>query len=205
MDPATEIERALTGLGVLIVHTCAYDDDAGQVSALCRVDQRFNHAWYAVVDAILEEEELLGAHDDPPWNVHICKFFKRQKGSLGYCWNVMIQVHGEDVDGSIRDICRMLQLFARNVHVFKQRLQAPSPSAQQPAPASQQTRRVRASTVPGTDIEPVVGPSGELLVVPLVGVTAERNKPQAPIMTHGVSGRGRQSGVSSKGAHMTAG
>lgn len=183
-----------------------------------------SQAWLSVVDAILiEEERLVEELQDqtevpeehtqesdipepdqlPPWNVHICKHYMRHNGRLVFGWNFTLQTNAGMI-AAVSDICRLLTIMSRHVGMFLN-----TPVVHQSAvrggvtqqAAMAPTQSYRPSTVPGAGTSGRIV-DGQVVEMPLVGVTAQRNTPQAPILTPGVAGRGRKSGVSSKGAHV---
>jgi hypothetical protein len=202
MTPNERLKEALDSLGIIQVVTDEYVEEASQVRVLFRVvgDHK---AWLPVVDAILAEEERLG--DGCPWNVHICKNYMRHNNRLVYAWNLTVQF-GE---GGIDDICRLLMIMAKHVQVFRQKADlqrkmqngvlhaVPTDAMDKPV----RTPRSRNGDLPGTGLGGIMH-NGEVVEMPLVGATESRNEPQAPLMTPGVRGMGRGSGVSSKGAHF---
>lgn len=207
MEPNERIKEALNGLGVVVVVRDEYVEALKQVRIMFRVTAE-QKVIMPVIDAILAEEERIA--DRGLWSVHICKHYMRHKGRLVYGWNFTLQI-ADDVERTVDDICRLLFIMAKHVQVFQQQAElerrltaqaqnrgpvVATPTGQQPrAPVSRQ-----GGQVPGTGMGGVMH-NGEVVEMPLVGVTERRNEPQAPMLTPGVHGLGRRSGVSSKGAH----
>jgi len=209
MEPNEKIKDALNGLGVVVVVRDEYVEEMGQIRMLFRVTDQ--PALMPVIDAILSEEERIA--DRGIWNVHICKHYMRHNGRLVYGWNFTLQVHA-DVDEAVDDICRLLLIMAKHVQVFRQQAELQRMLEAQASSRSPQVapmRKVvggpsarRQGDIPGTGMGGVVR-NGEVVEMPLVGVTDRRNTPQAPMLTPGVHGLGKRSGVSSKGAHLMGG
>jgi hypothetical protein len=190
-----------------------------------------SQAWLSVIDAILIEEErlvdeledIVGEDEEeqevikqlfmPPWNVHICKHYMRREGRLVFGWNFTVQANTDDVSGAVSDVCRLLMIMSRNIRsvisVPYSELSVVAPASASASVKIGKSRAIRQDSEEGRTI-PGVGESGTVVDgfvvdMPLVGVTAQRNAPQAPILTPGVGGRGRLSGVSSRGAHLFRG
>lgn len=211
MEPNEMIKDALNGLGVVVVVRDEYVAEMGQVRVLFRVTDQ--PALMPVIDAILSEEERIA--DRGLWNVHICKHYMRHKGRLVYGWNFTLQIHG-DVEDTVDDICRLLYIMAKHVQVFRQQAElqrrleaqavakAPQQMVTVPGPRQRDPVSRDPGGVPGTGLGGIMR-NGEVVEMPLVGVTDRRNAPQAPMLTPGVHGMGRRSGVSSKGAHLMGG
>lgn len=211
MEPNEKIKDALNGLGVVVVVRDEYVEEMGQVRLLFRVSDQ--PALMPVIDAILAEEERIA--DRGIWNVHICKHYMRHNGKLVYGWNFTLQVHA-DVEVAVDDICRLLLIMAKHVEVFRQQAELQRRLEAQAAARVPQAVPVQVAggrgvpnarqrgDVPGTGLGGVMH-NGEVVEMPLVGVTNRRNAPQAPMLTPGVHGLGKRSGVSSKGAHLMAG
>lgn len=196
MLPHDEVRKALLGLKKITVFSHSYNEEGQQINLLFRVgdpgpqrDSLVREFWLEVVDAILAEEERLLEAGSPPWNVHICQHYLRHHGKLGYCWDMTIQANG-DVKTAVSDICRLLTIMARHVTLRPRAPRVESPPTEMAAARPKETRR------PGGRVM-----GGEVVEVPLVGVTADRNAPQAPVWTPG-GGTGRRGGRSSKGAHL---
>jgi hypothetical protein len=141
----------------------------------------------------------------PTWSVHICKHYIRHNGRLVFAWNLTLQANAE-MRSAVSDICRLLSIMKRHVESFLQQpVQHQSPATTpvvHTAPSRpEQQPLAGAVTVPGVGSAGVVQ-DGLVVEMPLIGVTANRNAPQAPMLTPGVQGMGRKSGVSSKGAHI---
>lgn len=173
-------------------------------------------AEYEELMAEITEEE--GETEKPPemgapaWNVHICKHYMRRKGKLLFGWNLTLQANS-NLRSAVSDICRLLAIMGRHVGTF---LQQP---VLQPVPAQQRqqsslvmqaaqplnVQQGMTQNVAGTGVSGIIDDMGQVVEMPLIGVTAQRNAPQAPMLTPGVGGLGRRSGVSSKGAHSVRG
>jgi hypothetical protein len=178
---SAEVKVALEALGVTVVEH-SFDEEARQVNVLCRV--RDVTSWLVVVDTILAEEERAGS--DAPWNVHICKHYMRRNGKLCYGWNVTVQLTS---DSALNDFCRLLSILGRQF--------SPPPVTR---PSKKTSKKDPPPKAKGGVME-----DGQVVEMPLVGVTEQRNAPQADILTPGVRGQGRRSGVSSKGARPLMG
>lgn len=199
MLPHDEVRKALEKLKKITVFRHDYNEEGKQINLLFRVgdagsqrDSLIQEFWLEVVDAILSEEERLSEGGDPPWNVHICKHYVRHAGKLRFGWNITIQANG-DVRVATDDICRLLTIMSRHVAPKRRvREREPEPEREMAPREVRETRR-RGS---GGRME-----GGEVVEAPLVGVTSDRNAPQAPVWTPG-GGAGRRGGRSSRGAHL---
>jgi len=201
--PHDRLRDALNGLGGLF-EVVQESTSGNQVKILGRVPKQFNRAWIPVVDFLLAEEENLRDELDegerPPWALHICKLYMRRAGTTIFAWNITMQAR-DDVNTATSDLCRLLSIVSRHVEVFKRAAAPAVVSVPQSAPMNvQPTRVMNHKAVPGSGLGGIMV-DGEVTEMPLVGVTEQRNAPQAALLTPGVRGMGRLSGVSSKGAH----
>jgi hypothetical protein len=226
MTPGERLRRSFDVLGVAQVVTCDYDDTGDQIRMLIRVNKGDDRLWLYVIDAILVEEERLEDEvqeeyeaelveyeedeslEDPPqrqstaWNVHICKHYMRHEGRLLFGWNVTLQANG-DIRGAVFDLNRLLSMMSRHIDVLRDEMKRQRANNVVPLTSrgTQQVQQVIVeSQVPGAGSGGRME-NGEVVEMPLIGVTVARNQPQAPMLTPGVRGRGRTSGLSSKGAH----
>lgn len=197
MLPHDEVKKALEKLKRITVFSHDYSEEGKQINLLFRVgdagaqrDSLIQEFWLEVVDAILSEEERLSEGGSPPWNVHICKHYIRHGGKLRFGWNMTIQANTE-MKAATDDICRLLTIMSRHVTPKRSVRELPAPTVREPEPPVRERRRGSGGKMQG----------GEVVEAPLVGVTAERNAPQAPVWTPG-GGGGRRGGRSSKGAHL---
>lgn len=132
--------------------------------------------WLPFVDFLLQEEEEQESDDSRSlWSLHICKTFMRIEGKLGYVWTLVVSTKG-DLKRCISDISRAVRIYNSN---FSEGNLPRYPAQAQPA--VQKAAQVVANHVNG--LQPVmhrVGDRIEVDVMPLVGVTEDRNKPISP-------------------------
>ena len=193
--PDIKLRDALNALGVVEVVSHEFIDGVNQVKLLFRVtsDQK---VILSVIDAILVEEERLA--EESPWNVHICKHYMRRSGKLVYGWNFTVQINSDDVGAAVGDICRLLAIMSKHVEVLRRHSELNRAVGNRHRNSERVPVSRKPGQVPGVGLGGVVH-NGEVVEMPLIGVTEHRNEPQSPMV--GTPTRGQVAGGSSKGAH----
>lgn len=132
--------------------------------------------WLPFVDFLLQEEDEQDIEEpDNAWSLHICKTFMRNNGQLGYVWTMVVSTKG-DLKRCTADISRAVRIYNSN---FSEGALPRYPAQAQPA--VQRAAQAVAGHVSG--IQPVmhkVGDRIEVDIMPLVGVTEDRNRPLKP-------------------------
>lgn len=136
-------------------------------------------AWAGVANELLRVEEVLG--DDSPFQLHICRLYVRNESKLRYVSHMTIQ-GPQGLEAALDGFTTLLEELLLEKHV-KLTHGAPEP-AQAPRSAPRPQPREPAPPMPDPNIQ----------VVPLVGQSANRNRPANGLWKTG-----------SKGAHLIKG
>lgn len=182
------LAESLSSSNVTVVQT---NDFKKRAQLLFRVNKI--RQFLPVIDFLLSEEERQDEDgEERRWAVDISRVYMRYNGRLIYAWRFVLQSKSGTLQESLTEVRRLLDLANRmNIQPVEEKRK---PRTQfyhddmRPDDAGFSSN--------GTVID------GEVMEMPLVGVDTSRNKPQAPILTAGVRGMGKKSGVSSRGAHL---
>lgn len=185
MGYAEKLAESLESDNVTVVQAT---DFTQRVQLLFRVDRL--KKFLPIIDLLLSEQEHNLEDENERWVIDVSKVYMRYSGRLIYAWRLTLQVAGgTSISDAVNDVRRLLDLAKR------MNFQDTEPEPQRKGVATRQPTS-ETGRADGRMID------GEVVEMPLVGMDATRNKPQAPLLTAGVRGLGKRSGVSSKGAHL---
>lgn len=183
-------EKLATSLDSDNVTVVQHNDFKKRVQLLFRVAKI--KKFLPIIDLILTEEERQGEDGgEHRWNVDISRVYMRYNGRLIYAWRMVLKGKTVALTEAVNEVRRLLDLANRMN--FQDVDERPKKKGKVSLPSDNGAEGDHAD---GTMID------GEVMEMPLVGMDSSRNKPQAPILTSGVRGMGKRSGVSSKGAHL---
>ena len=166
---SSSVERGSNGVDTIPVQ---------KVALQMRVKSDEMARWLPFVDFLLQEEEEQEEEEvDSSWSVHLCKTFMRNEVKPGYVWTIVLSTRG-DLKRCVADISRAVRIYNSN---FSEGALPRYPAQAQPA--VQRAAQAVAGHVVGSGLQPVmhqVGDRVEVDIMPLVGVTEDRNRPIKP-------------------------
>lgn len=178
--PKEKLIRSLESTDFIEVlqSSSAQNEFVNKVAVQFRVNSGVMPQWLSVVDFLLQEEEE--QDDAEKWSLHICKTFMRDEERLGFVWTIVLSTK-RDIRKAVTDVSRALRVFCANL---KNHPEAPQYKAEASRPrAVQRAAQVVANRVAGQDAQPSmhnIGDKIEVDIMPLIGVTEDRNRPTSP-------------------------
>lgn len=184
--PEEKLRRAIESTGIAEVTSSASNEkqdpppDVKKVIVRSRVQPEDVMRWLNVFDFILQEEEEQD-EEETRWFAHCCKDYLRDDGKFGFVWSITVSSRG-DLKRPVNDVSRAIRSISANLKSMPSET-VPGKAPKRANAVKRATQSVASGHVANSRVDAVLGRRGdsvEVLEMPLVGVTSDRNRPDGP-------------------------
>lgn len=186
-----KFKNAIDGTGiaeVIQVLSSENPDGLSKIAVQVRVETEDVPLWLSILDFVLQEQEEQDDEEEK-WSAHCCKTYLRSEGKLGFVWSIALSSKGK-LNRPVNDVCRAIRTLSAGFNHSAVMGAGKANGACRPSAARKAAEAVSSKMFVGSPIVRKVGDGVEVLSMPLVGVTANRNNPN---------------GLGGKGAHFIKG
>lgn len=185
--PEEKLRRAIESTGIAEVTQSASNEeedpppDVKKVVVRSRVGHEDVVKWLTVFDFVLQEEEEQD-EEETRWSAHCCKDYLRHEGKLGFVWSISVSSRGS-LKRPVNDVSRAIRTISASLKSVPSAEMVPSNGSGKRNVVRRAAQAVASGHVANAGTEALlgrVGDSVEVLEMPLIGVTADRNKPDGP-------------------------